>query len=220
MPIKRLTSAFVREARAEPGKERSVYWDTALRSFGLVVTKAGHKAWAVQYRANRISRRLTINGVLSLEQARKEARAILGQVARGADPMLERRTASTAEHTTLKAVAERYLAREGGKLRSAPKRKADLERLVYPVLGNKQIDDIQRSDVVNLLDDIEDKRGRAAADVALALLRRVLNWHAVRDDKFKSPIVRGMARRTPEERERSRMLDDNELKAVWRTAEV
>src|SRR6516162_1938334 len=220
MAVKKLTAAFVREARAEPGKERTVYWDAALPSFGLMVTERGAKSWVLQYRNGRVSRRYTINSVLGLENARREARAVLGQVARGHDPVLERRKASEAGRNTLRTVCERYLVREGGKLRTAAKRQANLERLVYPVLGDRQIDDIKRSDVNALLDDIEDQRGAAMADQILATLRRICNWHAIRDDQFRTPFVRGMARRKPEERERSRTLSDDELRRVWRTAEV
>jgi integrase len=220
MAVKKLTAAFVREARAEPGKERTVYWDATLPSFGLAVTERGAKSYVIQYRSGRISRRYTINSVLGLEDARREARAVLGQVARGHDPVLERRKASDAGRNTLRAVCERYLVREGGKLRTTAKRQANLERLVYPVLGDRQIDDIKRSDINALLDDIEDLRGAAMADQVLATLRRIANWHAIRDDQFRTPFVRGMARRKPEERERDRILNDDELRAVWRTAEV
>src|SRR5262249_3761564 len=140
--------------------------------------------------------------------------------ARGHDPVRERSKASDAGRNTLRAVCERYLVREGGKLRTAAKRQANLERLVYPALGDRQIDDIKRSDINVLLDDIEDQRGAAMADQVLAALRRICNWHAIRDDQFRTPFVRGMARRSPEERERDRILNDDELRAVWRTAEV
>jgi integrase len=220
MAVKKLTAVFVREARAEPGKERTVYWDATLPSFGLMVTAAGHRSWVLQYRSGQVSRRYTINGVLGLEAARREARGILGHVARGHDPVLERRKAAEAGSNTLRAVCERYLVREGGKLRTTAKRQANLERLVYPVLGPRQIDDIKRSDINALLDVIEDQRGAAMADQILATLRRICNWHAIRDDQFRTPFVRGMARRKPEERERNRILSDDELRAVWRTAEV
>jgi len=220
MAVKKLTAAFVREARAEPGKERTVYWDAALPSFGLMVTERGAKSWVLQYRNGRVSRRFTMNSVLSLEDARREARAILGQVARGHDPLLERRRAAETGRNTLRAVCERYLVREGDKLRTTAKRQANLERLVYPVLGDRQIDDIKRSDINALLDDVEDERGAAMADQILATLRRICNWHAIRDDQFRTPFVRGMARRTPEQRERDRILNDDELRAVWGTAEA
>ena len=58
------------------------------------------------------------------------------------------------------------------------------------------------------------------AALLLAFLRRILNWHALRDDNFRSPIVRGMARRTADQRERDRVLNDDELRKVWRAAET
>jgi integrase len=104
-----------------------------------------------------------------------------------------------------------------GKLRTTAKRRATLERLVYPKMGALQIEDIRRSDIRGLLDDIEDQRGAAMADQVLALLRRIMNWHAARDDDFVSPIVRGMARRESEERDR--ILTDDELRTAWNAAE-
>src|SRR5262245_41696902 len=183
-----------------------------------MVTESGHRSWVVQYRAHHASRRVTINGVLSVHEARKEAKHLLGQVAKGGDPVLERRKAAESSKTSLKAVAERYLQREGDKLRTTALRRSNLERLVYPKFGAWQIDDIRRSDINHLLDDIEDKSGAAMADQVLALLRRIFNWHAIRDDHFRSPIVPGMSRRKPQEHERDRVLTDDEIRAVWNTA--
>ena len=55
------------------------------------------------------------------------------------------------------------------------------------------IDDIRRSDIVSLLDAIEEESGPVMADRTLATVRRIMNWHASRSDEFRSPIVRGMA---------------------------
>ena len=217
--VRKLTVDFVKRANAEAGKERSVYWDEDLPGFGLMVTESGHRSWVVQYRVHHASRRVTINGVLSLHEARKEAKHLLGQVAKGGDPVLDRRKAAESSKTSLKAVAERYLQREGDKLRTTTLRRSNLERLVYPKFGAWQIDDIRRSDINHLLDDIEDKSGAAMADQVLALLRRIFNWHAIRDDHFRSPIVPGMSRRKNEEHERDRVLSDDELRSVWLTAE-
>lgn len=62
----KLTPAFCQKARAEEDAERSVYWDTDLPGFGLVVTSSGHRSFVVQYRAGRRSRRMTVDGVLGL----------------------------------------------------------------------------------------------------------------------------------------------------------
>jgi integrase len=93
-------------------------------------------------------------------------------------------------------------------------------RLVYPVMGARPIEDIRRSDIVRLLDRIEDNNGPVMADLTLAYIRRVMNWHASRSDEFRSPIVRGMTRTSAKERARSRILTDDELRAVWKAAEA
>jgi integrase len=217
MAIQKLTTAFVQHAQAEPDAERSIYWDATLPGFGLMVTRSSARSFVVQYRANGKSRRYTISAVLGLDNARKEARKLLGEVARGADPIAERRKATYPN--TLRAVAESYLAREGKGLRTGARRRRDLERLVFPRLGDRPIDEIKKSDINLLLDNIEDQRGRAMADQILATVRRIFSWHAIRSDDFRSPIVKGMARRKPEERERSRILNDDELRQVWRAAE-
>jgi integrase len=210
-----LSPAFIARAEAEPGKDRSFWWDTALPGFGLMVTANGHKSFVAQYRVNGRSRRQKISAQLKLGEARKEAKAILGKAAKGHDSLAEKRKAVAATENTLKSVCENYFARDGKKLRSVSERQRTLHRLVYPKLGAWQIEDIGRKDIVRLLDHIEDENGPAMADLTLAYLRKVLNWHAARTE-YRSPIVRGMARTNPKERARSRVLTDDELRKVWK----
>ncbi len=215
----KLTANFVRTAPV-PNQGRVIYWDERLPGFGLMVTATGHRSFVVQYRAGTISRRYTIKDVLSVDEARKKGKQILGAAAKGGDPVQERRKADAAAQNTLQAVATEYVAREGKRLRSMDQREAMLERLVYPKLGTREIDSIGRRDVVKLLDKVEDERGPVMADHVLATLRRLMTWHASRSDDYRSPIVRGMARTKPKERARRRILSDDELRAVWKTAEA
>jgi integrase len=216
----KLTPTFVAKAPPPEAGDRIIYWDAARQGFGLMVTALGHRSFVVQYRVKRRSRRMHLKSGLNLSEARKEATAILGAVAKGHDPLAERRKAEGAATNTLKSIAEEYLSRDGKQLRSAEQRSAVLERLVYPRIGARQIDEIRRGDIIRLLDQIADERGPVMADQVLAYLRRVMNWHAGRSDDFRSPIVRGMARSRPGERRRQRVLSDNELRAIWRAAEA
>jgi integrase len=211
----KLTSGFARTAVCDPDKERTIYWDHTLPRFGLMVLSSGRRSWVVQYRSKRVSRRATLSGVLPLYEARKEAMAILGKVARGADPVLEERRANEAEHNGLSVVVEEFFNREGKKLRSAKPMRSTLNRLVLPRLGRLPIDEIRKGDITRMLDRAEDDSGPVMADRALAALSRVLNWYAGRVDDFVAPPFKGMRRTKPKERERDRVLTDDELRRVW-----
>ncbi len=80
---------------ATPDTKDAYLWDDELKGFGLKTTPAGKKVYLVQYRIggrNGRTRRVTIgaHGTLTPEQARVEARRVLGQIASGADPAAER----------------------------------------------------------------------------------------------------------------------------------
>jgi integrase len=112
-----------------------------------------------------------------------------------------------------------YIARylKAGKLRSAGMIEAQLERLVKPKLGKLGIYELRRSHVSRMLDEIADENGPRMADLVLAYVRKAFNWYEVNghDDDFTSPVVRGMARLKPSDRERERVLADDEIRDVW-----
>jgi hypothetical protein len=66
--------------------------------------------------------------------------------------------------------------------------------------------------MVRLL-DTEDANGPTMANEVLSIVSRVFDWHATRTDSFRSPIVKGMKRAGGQAR--SRVLTDEELRAVW-----
>lgn len=199
----------------------------------LVVQPSGARSWAFRYRHFGKPRKLTLGPfpIIPLVDKKDErgrvlvkgARTLAGQareaVEAGGDPALEKKTEAAAGTNTLKAVCESYLKREAKDLRSKDQIEKALGRLVYPDLGDREIDTIRRSEIIDLLDDIEDQRGPVMSDRTLAYLRKIMNWHAIRSDAFNSPIVRGMARTKPSKRSRDRILSDDELRAVWRAAE-
>ena len=99
---------------------------THVGSNWLQVTAVGAKSFVCQYRAGRRSRRLAIKANLELGEARKEARAILGAVAKGRDPLAERRKKEAEAENTLQSVCESYFAREGKNLRTVRDRQTTL----------------------------------------------------------------------------------------------
>ena len=77
---------------------------------------------------------------------------------------------------------------------------------------------IGRADVANLLDTIELQSGSRQATYCLQVFSSLANWYAARDDNYRSPLVKGMRRGTPTKRDR--ILNDDELRTVWRAAET
>ena len=207
-----LTDRFVQNAKSREGQ--SEYFDDTTRGLALRVSK-GAKAWCFHYTTSGTRKRLTLGTypATTLSKARTLATEARGLLEAGEDP----RTI-TAAAESLKAICEEYLSREGSKLRTAQERQKTFNRLVYPTLGTVKIDAIRRTDIVRLLDKIEDERGPVMADKTLALLSKVFSWHASRSDEFRSPIVRGMRRSRPKDRARERILTDDEIRLVWHKA--
>jgi integrase len=91
-----------------------------------------------------------------------------------------------------------------------------LNAYVYPRWQHRPFRDIKRGDVAALLDKIQDNHGSRQADVCLAIIRKMMNWYASRNDDYSSPIVRGMHRHNGGDHKRKRILGDDEIGAVWK----
>jgi integrase len=209
---RRLTETFVKNAPI-PAKDRVYYWDAWLAGFALSVTEQGAKSWVCQFRWNGKTRRLTMKGVVPLDDARLWARERLIMVAKGIDPEPK---SQSAPEPTFSEIADDYLRLEGRSLRSHNKYARTLERLVYPVIGDHPIRQIERFEITRLLDAIAEANGTGMAKLTLAIVRRVMSWHATRDSRFVSPMVAGMGPRKATGASGSRVLtDDDEVRRVW-----
>ena len=209
-----LTDRFCATAKPRDGELQTDYFDTQVSGLALRVTQNGHRSWTFHCSLGGKRKRLTFGSypAIPLASARTRADEAKAAVASGHDPSL-------AATETLQHICELYMARDGAKLRTAEWRKSVLDRHIYPTLGSRPIAEIRRSEIVRLLDRIEEGSGPVMATQTLAVLRKVMNWHATRSDDFLSPVVRGMARTKPSERARERVLTDDELRKVLRSAE-
>lgn len=219
-----------------PTDKDQVVFDADLSGFGLKITPSGRKVFLVQYRfppgrAGRI-RRYTIGAYgesLTPDQARGIAVQVKGKLAAGIDPVSEREailaeaTKAAQEkrrkHTnSVEAIAAAFIERHAKpRLRSWREYERMLQDYVLPDWGSRPITEIRRSDVTALLDMVEERRSAALADHVLAVIRKMFNWHAARDERFLTPLVRGMARTSITARARDRILNDDEIRALWRT---
>jgi integrase len=194
----------------------------APRGFGVRVTSYGGKAFVLNYRLRGREYRFTIGQYpdWSALRAVREARDLRQRVDRGENPLEDR--APPPAPAAIKTVAEvlddfvkRYLNAATGPLRTAESVESVLRRLVKPAIGEVGIYELRRSQIVEMLDKIEDENGPVQADRTLAYIRKAFNWYATRNDDFTPPIIPGMARVRAAERARERVLSDDEIRLIW-----
>lgn len=129
----------------------------------------------------------------------------------------EAEAAAQAKLVTFNAVyelwAKRYLDKEG--IRSARVMKQIAEKHLKPVFGEREFATIERLEIIELLEKIDDEKEPRPhmADAVLAVYRSIAKFQTLRDGKYNSPLVRGMrrARLIP----RDNVLDDAQIRAFW-----
>jgi integrase len=207
---RRLTEEGVAKLKP-PSKEvkTETHIDALVPGLVLTVSYAGTKAWRLIHHTNgrRQYQALGHFPIMSVAAARDAARAFL------ADPQAVLRK---AEAKTVTQVVELYLRRQvEGRLRSADQVRRIFLVYVLPSWGNRVFAELRRSDVVELLDDIEDDNGPAMADHVFAQLRTLMGWWETRTDDYRPPLTRGMRKQQAHEQRRERILDDAEIRALW-----
>jgi integrase len=200
--------------------------------FGVRVTSAGTKAFVLFHRADGRKHLETLGrwdenaggGTLTVRDAIIRADKLAKDLKLGrredARPERTRRVedGDKPEGLNVSGMLDMFIARyveKEAKLRSGDQIRAIFERLVKPKIGKLGIYDIRRSHVVTMLDEIADESGPVMADRTLAHARKAFNWYAARDDEFTPPIVKGMTRSKPKDRERQRVLEDDEIRDIW-----
>ncbi|MCV6823165.1 MULTISPECIES: site-specific integrase [Halocynthiibacter] len=128
-----------------------IIWDQIIRGFGVRVYPSGRKAFVVQYRSGRRSRRITLgqHGNVTADEARTRARKLLGEIAGGADP-------SAAKHAkrhapTVAGLCDRFLDEyvdQHCKPTTARDYRSIIRRFIRPKLGLIAINEVTRADVV------------------------------------------------------------------------
>jgi integrase len=158
------------------------------------------------------SRKLGTYPQMTVKEARSKAREYF------ANPQ---KFAAQAETGSFKEIADSWLQHHvEGRLLSQREIRRKLDVYVLPKWKDRPFLEIRRKDVNDLLDHIATNHGRSQADAVLTTLSSIMTWYQTRAEDYTSPIVKGMKRdkREPKERVRSRFLDDDEIRAVWKAA--
>jgi integrase len=195
----------------KPQAERYEVHDSYCPGLSVRVTPEGRKSFNVKYRYGLSQKRMTI-GVyprISLAAARQRAMDAMRQVDDGADPAKRRRQ---ADHRVDAIVAEFITRYAKPRNRRWKESERILLREFVAVFGQKDIRDVTRADVLEIMDGAIERGAHYSANRILSNVRKLYNWCIERGIVEKSPIV-GLKAPTKEV-SRDRVLDDGEIKAV------
>ncbi len=162
-PAVRLTKRVV--DMVDLARGRHCIWDAELKGFGVQIEASGTKTYFVRYRQKGLGRegarrffKLGRHGALTAEEARIQAKAILGAVAGGEDPaaMLAR---ARMEHVrvrdalTVRRLGELFLeehVKAKRKARTAEGYATLLRKHVFPALGEIKAEQLTRPDLARV----------------------------------------------------------------------
>jgi len=222
--------------RAAVHAEPYVIWDDELGGFGCKIFPSGKRSFVVRYRLRGSRKRyqptLGSYGMLTVAQARAQARTMLTAARFGQDPQAEtkaRRAIAAAQAATLTVnkLVEQYIAALAAgttaskRLRgrqAAPKYISDtmlhLNRLAE-AYGAQAADTVSRGDVVRLLQDYV--RAPSTHRHLHGAINRMYAW-ARRHELVTGNPTADIDTTSPPSRERVLSLD--ELARIWRAAET
>ncbi len=206
-----------------PKPKQLDYFDTGMRGLGLRISYGGRKTFFAMY-SNVAGKRQRLSlgeygrlehGKLSLAEARKRAKARLGEVAKDKDPAAEARSTRTAP--TVHALATDFIAMQykGGK-KSADQQERILARDVLPTIGNRKARDVRRGDIKAILSAITDRPAPILANRVHEIIRAMFNFGIEEEDYGleNNPADRLGKHRNPE-RGRDRWLSLDEIRGYW-----
>ncbi|MFZ2315830.1 MAG: tyrosine-type recombinase/integrase [Gammaproteobacteria bacterium] len=175
--IIRINKSAVEQAKPPQGKDQEFYRDDQLKGFALRVTASGVKSFVVETLINKKVRRITIGkyGKLTAEQARKEAMSLLGRIAKGENPIAEKKMQKIKAITLQQAFDDYLHARKSLKQTTIDDYKRVLKQ-VMPDWLNKPIANISRDMIANRHAKFGDSNSKARANLCMRLLRAIFNY--------------------------------------------
>jgi len=197
-----------------PKKQRYEVLDS--KGLYIRVMPTGGKSWVFRYQFEGIPRRMTFGAYPGngLATARQKHGAALEDLQRGIDPgavaLAEKAKRKAAP--TFKDLLDEFLEMELEKSPTGKERRRMVEKDALAPWGNRKVADITRRDAVVLLDKVR-KRAPIGANRLQGVLVRMFNFAAERGIIEHSPLT-GLRR--PQEKARSRVLTDDEIKSMWK----
>jgi integrase len=214
-----LTDRYLSTVKA-PATGRLVVTDKTVR--GLTLRVSSVRSFVVRYRLPKQKQLDVAIGFypeVSLAQARQRARDIVAAAKRGIDLIAEEKRAAAERHKEeataqlVRDLVADYVRHIQPHLRRWRTIEGVLNNHVIPAFGDRPVKSIRRADIVELLDAMQGRGLRQIVNRTKSALGALFTFALERQRVEDSPMVG--VRPRPVETERSRILSDAELRAIW-----
>ena len=220
---KRITSARQVET-LRSGDSRQELRDGEVKGLILRITPAGDKSWSVLYsrQSDGKKRRITIGPypAVTLEMARREALAILANIARGEDPAGEKQAkrAEQIDTLTFNVLADKWLEKHA-RTKLNPRAVVEYERSIRndlrPAIGTMAADAVTKRDLIlKVRDKIAARGALVHADHAISMASRIYAWAVDEEYVDMNPAYK-IPKAAAGPSVRDRVLTDAEVRAFW-----
>jgi integrase len=201
-------------------KTEAIIFDDELPGFGLRLRRGGSRVWVYQFKIGDRHRRFTLGSATAvpLAQARKIAAELHAKVRLGRDPAGEKAEGRVRAAETMAAVLQTYLTHKRVSLKPGSYKGVERHLLRHcKPLHDLPLLKIDRRAVAGRISAVAAKSGFVEANRVSSSLAAFFAW-CLREGLVEiNPAAGG--NRAPEQ-SRARVLNDDELKAIWRTTEV
>lgn len=179
-----------------PGAKEHFVWDRDVRGFGVRVKPSGSATYVVQYRnADGQTRRVALKAtnVMTLKDARAQAKQVLGDAAKGGDPSATRQVERHAD--TIKDLGDYFfdVYAKGKKLsrRHLKDCKGILNGVILPNFGTMKAKSLTRENVRRLMAKMEPTPIRA--NRCLAMMSKLMSLAIEKNIRVDNPC-KGIAK--------------------------
>jgi integrase len=218
-----LTEPFIKALKPAAKGKRYAISDAIVPGLRLRITDTGHKSYVLWRRVDPRSMSasalaLGTVGQLTLAEARTKARKWIAQLAEGTDPRTAERRARA---DTLAAAVDMYLQRHVAGQRKAADTEREIKNELVARWGHRALASIRRADVIAMIDEIVDRGARAQARNILTHCKTFFGFAVERGLLENSPADHvSPLRLIGPKVHRQRVLDDDELRALWAATET
>lgn len=176
MPKVELTESFIRNTEVDTNKSNLDYYDRKIKGLLLKVSESGRKTFYIRYKdsagLNR-QRKIGNAAILTLNEAREIAARYLAQIDLGQDPFLHSPINSAP---TFEAFAKNeYLSYVKTYKKSWNMDESRLRNHILPHFGKRRMNDIEKRDVVALINRLAENFKPGTINRVVILLRYLFN---------------------------------------------